>query len=316
MKKLLILLLLFTSPASFAAAPMVKTSAPGYYRFMLGDFEITALSDGTAIWPMKKLLTNTTPANVKGALAKSFIRGETETETSVNSYLINTGAKLILVDAGSAGLFGPTLGKLLLNLAASGYKPEQIDEIYITHLHNDHVGGLLSNGEPAFANAIVRVDQHDMDFWLSKENLDKASEENKGYFQGPTISLAPYLKANRVKSFDGNIALVPGISSVSSRGHTAGHSGFLVESKGQKLMLWGDIIHFGALQFDVPSVTIKFDTDSKAAVVQRKKAFAQAAKEGFLVGASHIPFPGLGHVRLDGKRYVWVPVNYGVMPQT
>ena len=314
MKKLLILLLLFTSSTSFAAAPMVKTSAPGYYRFMLGDFEITALSDGTAIWPMKKLLTNTTPANVKSALAKSFIPGETETETSVNSYLINTGAKLILVDAGAAGLFGPTLGKLLLNLAASGYKPEQIDEIYITHLHNDHVGGLLNNGKPAFANAIIRVDQRDMDFWLSKENLNKASEENKGYFQGPTVSLTPYLKANRVKSFDGDTELVPGISAVSTRGHTAGHSGFLVESKGRKLMLWGDIIHFGALQFDVPSVTIKFDTDSKAAIVQRKKAFAQAAKERFLVGASHIPFPGLGHVRLDGKRYVWVPMNYGVMP--
>lgn len=314
MKKLLIYLLILIPALSFAAAPMVKTSAPGYYRFMLGDFEITALSDGTAIWPMKKLLTNTTPANVEKALAKSFLPSKMETETSVNSYLINTGEKLVLVDAGSAGLFGPTLGKLLLNLTASGYKPEQIDEIYITHLHNDHVGGLLHNGKPTFANAIVRVDQHDIDFWLSKENLNKASEENKGYFQGPTVSLAPYLKANRVKSFDGNTELVPGISAVSTRGHTPGHSGFLVESKGQKLMLWGDIIHFGALQFDVPSVTIQFDTDSKAAVVQRKNAFAQAAKEGFLVGASHIPFPGLGHLRLDGKRYVWVPMNYSVMP--
>lgn len=314
MKKLLIYLLILTPALSFAAAPMVKTSAPGYYRFMLGDFEITALSDGTAIWPMKKLLTNTTPASVEKALAKSFLPSEIETETSVNSYLINTGEKLVLVDAGSAGLFGPTLGKLLLNLAASGYKPEQIDEIYITHLHNDHVGGLLHNGKPAFVNAIVRVDQHDLDFWLSKENLEKAPEANKGYFQGPTDSLAPYIKSNRVKSFKGNTVLLPGIKTVNTHGHTAGHSGYLVESKGQKLMLWGDVIHFGALQFEEPSVTIQFDTDSKLAAAQRVKAFAQAAKEGFIVGASHTPFPGLGHLRLDGKKYVWVPLNYTVLP--
>lgn len=314
MKKLLIYLLILTPALSFAAAPMVKTSAPGYYRFMLGDFEITALSDGTAIWPMKKLLTNTTPASIEKALAKSFLPSEIETETSVNSYLINTGEKLVLVDAGSAGLFGPTLGKLLLNLAASGYKPEQIDEIYITHLHNDHVGGLLHNGKSAFVNAIVRVDQHDLDFWLSKENLEKAPEANKGYFQGPTDSLAPYIKSNRVKSFKGNTVLLPGIKTVNTRGHTAGHSGYLVESKGQKLMLWGDVIHFGALQFEEPSVTIQFDTDSKLAAAQRVKAFAQAAKEGFIVGASHTPFPGLGHLRLDGKKYVWVPLNYTVLP--
>lgn len=314
MKKLLIYLLILTPALSFAAAPMVKTSAPGYYRFMLGDFEITALSDGTAIWPMKKLLTNTTPASIEKALAKSFLPSEIETETSVNSYLINTGEKLVLVDAGSAGLFGPTLGKLLLNLAASGYKPEQIDEIYITHLHNDHVGGLLHNGKPAFVNAIVRVDQHDLVFWLSKENLEKAPEANKGYFQGPTDSLAPYIKSNRVKSFKGNIVLLPGIKTVNTHGHTAGHSGYLVESKGQKLMLWGDVIHFGALQFEEPSVTIQFDTDSKLAAAQRVKAFAQAAKEGFIVGASHTPFPGLGHLRLDGKKYVWVPLNYTVLP--
>ena len=117
---------LATVGAAHAAAPMVKTSAPGFYRMMLGDFEVTALSDGTADLPVDKLLTNTTPAKVKSALAKSFLTAPLE--TSFNGYLINTGTKLVLIDTGAAKLFGPTLGNLVANLKASGYQPEQVDE--------------------------------------------------------------------------------------------------------------------------------------------------------------------------------------------
>lgn len=121
-------------------APQVKGQAPGYYRMMLGDFEITALSDGMVALPMTKLLTNSTPARLERALARSYLKDLVE--TSVNGYLINTGPKLVLVDTGAAGLFGPTLGSLLANLKAAGYQPEQVDEVYITHMHPDHVGGL------------------------------------------------------------------------------------------------------------------------------------------------------------------------------
>jgi glyoxylase-like metal-dependent hydrolase (beta-lactamase superfamily II) len=124
-----------------AAGPMVKTQAPGYYRVMLGDFEVTALSDGTVKLPVRDLLTRTTPARVDAALKRSFLANPVE--TSVNAYLINTGSKLVLVDTGAAGLFGPTLGSLQANLKAAGYQPEQVDEIYITHMHPDHVGGLV-----------------------------------------------------------------------------------------------------------------------------------------------------------------------------
>jgi glyoxylase-like metal-dependent hydrolase (beta-lactamase superfamily II) len=292
---------------AMAAAPMAKVSAPGYFRMMLGNFEVTALSDGTVDLPVDQLLMES-PAKTKQALAAQFLSAPLE--TSVNAYLINTGSALVLVDTGAAGLFGPTLGKLLANLKASGYEPAQIDEVYLTHLHPDHVGGLVANGVPAFPNAKVRADRLDAEFWLSEANLAKAPEASKGFFQGAMGSLNPYVAAGKFVPFAGDTDLLPGIKSSSSYGHTAGHTNYVIESQGKKLVLVGDLIHVAAVQFGHPAVTIVFDGAPKAAAAARAKAFTQAAKEGTLVGASHLQFPGLGHLRSTGKSYQWLPVNY------
>jgi glyoxylase-like metal-dependent hydrolase (beta-lactamase superfamily II) len=297
-----------SAPAALAAAPMAKTSAPGYYRMMLGDFEVTALSDGTAAMPLAKLLTGIKEADAEKALARNFMKSPDE--LSVNAYLINTGSKLVLIDTGAAKLFGPTLGNMAANLKAAGYQPEQVDEIYITHLHADHVGGLMAGDTLVFPNAVVRADKADADFWLSQANLDKAPADQKDFFKGAMASLNPYIKAGKFKAIEGDGELVPGVRAMATHGHTPGHNIYLVESKGQKLMLWGDLMHVAAVQFDKPEVTIQFDTDSKAARAQRLKVFAMAAKEGYIVGAAHVSYPGLGHLRAEGKGYVWVPVNY------
>ncbi|WP_081987209.1 MBL fold metallo-hydrolase [Caballeronia zhejiangensis] len=294
-----------------AAAPQVRTSAPGYYRMLLGDFEITALSDGTVALPVDKRLNQPAP-KTQSALAKSFQKAPLE--TSVTGYLVNTGSKLVLVDTGAAGLFGPTLGRLAANLKAAGYQPEQVDEIYITHMHPDHVGGLMVGEQRAFPNAVVRADQKEADFWLSQTNLDKApDDESKGFFKGAMASLNPYVKAGKFKPFSGNTDLVPGIKALASHGHTPGHTTYVVESQGQKLALLGDLILVAAVQFDDPSVTIQLDSDSKSAAVERKKAFADAAKGGYLIAAAHLSFPGIGHIRAEGKGYRFVPVNYSVV---
>jgi len=292
-----------------AAAPQVKTQAPGYYRMMLGDFEVTAISDGTVMLPMDKLLTNTTPARIEKALGRWYLTSPVE--TSVNGYLINTGTKLVLVDTGAGTLFGPTLGNFVANLKASGYQPEQVDEIYITHMHADHVGGLMSGDKRAFPNAIVRADKKDADYWLSQANLDAAAPDAKGFFQGAMASLNPYVAAGKFQAFEGDTELVPGVRAVASYGHTAGHTTYVVESKGQKLALWGDLMHVAAVQFGDPSVTIQFDTDAKAAAAERKKAYADAAKNGYWVAGAHLAFPGIGHLRATGgPGYIWVPANY------
>jgi len=275
---------------------------------MLGEFEVTALSDGTVALPVDTLLTNTTKAKSDKTLARNFLKSPVE--TSVNAYLINTGTKLVLVDTGAAGLFGPTLGRLAESLKSAGYQAEQVDEIYITHMHPDHVGGLMAGEKMAFPNAVVRADKRDADFWLSQANLDKAPAEGKGFFQGAMASLNPYVAAGKFKPFDGDTELAPGIKAMAAPGHTPGHSLYVVESGGRKLVLWGDLMHVAAVQFAEPSVTIAFDTDSKNAAVQRKRAYAEAAKQGYLVGSAHLSFPGLGHLRAEGKGYTFVPVNY------
>ncbi|MES2152401.1 MAG: MBL fold metallo-hydrolase [Pseudomonadota bacterium] len=300
--------LAFAAAPAWAAAPMAKTQAPGYFRMMLGQFEVTALNDGTVDLPANTILKNIAPAHIDAALAKSFLKNPVE--TSVNAFLINTGSKLVLVDTGAGKLFGPTLGRFLANLKASGYQPEQIDEIYITHMHGDHIGGLEANEQPAFPNALVRAQKAESDYWLSQANMDKAA--SKGGFQGAMKMINPYAAAGRFKAFEGGVELVPGIKALPGKGHTPGHSAYLVESGGQRLVLIGDMIHVGAVQLDDPQVTITFDSDSTLAAHERKAEFDQAAKNGDFIGAAHLQFPGLGHLRSNGKGYTWIPVNYTV----
>jgi glyoxylase-like metal-dependent hydrolase (beta-lactamase superfamily II) len=291
-----------------AKAPLSKLSTPGWYRMMLGDFEVTALSDGTLTLPVDKILTNTTPAKVEAALTRAYLKGSVE--TSVNGYLINTGTKLVLIDTGAGNLFGPTLGKLVANLKASGYQPAQVDEIYITHMHADHVGNLAANGKIVFPNAIVRAGKAEGEFWLSQANMDKAPDAMKDFFKNAMASVNPYVKAGKYKPIEGDIELVPGIRAIAAPGHTPGHTIYEVQSKGQKLVVWGDLMHVAAVQFPDPAVTIQFDSDSPKAAESRKKAYADAAKQGYFVAIAHVSFPGIGQVRTEGTGYEWMPVNY------
>src|SRR2546423_11342645 len=178
----------------------------------------------------------------------------------------------------------------------------------------DHVGGLVTGDKVGFPNATVRADKHDADYWLSEANMDAAPSNAKDFFKGAMASLNPYVAAGKFKAFDGDTELVPGIKAMASHGHTPGHTTYIVESKGARLALWGDLMHVAAVQFAEPSVTIKFDTDPKAAAEQRKRAYADAASKGYLVAAAHLAFPGIRHLRSAGRGSTWVPANYRPVP--
>jgi len=269
------------------------------------------LNDGTTNLPADKLLSDAKPADLKKALDRAYLT--TPVETSFNGFLVNTGSKLVLIDTGAGHFFGPTLGKLADSLKAAGYQPEQVDEIYITHFHSDHIGGLVDGDKAVFPNAVVRADKRESDFWLSKANMDKATEDRKDSFVHAQAALKPYIDAGHFKPIEADGELVPGVLSHATVGHTPGHTSYVVESKGQKLMVWGDLIHVAAYQFGHPDAKMMFDSDGNAGLAQRKKEYAAAAKDGYLVAGAHISFPGIGHVRTDGKGFDWVPVNFSVV---
>ncbi len=297
------LVLALASAPALAAGPQLKGQAPGWYRVQLGAFEITALSDGVLHLPVDKLLQQP-PANTLRALQHAYLG--VPLETSVNAYLVNTGAKVVLVDTGTAGLFGPTAGRVLANLQASGYKPEQVDEIVITHMHGDHIGGASAS---AFPNATLRIDKRDSDHWLAAEQLAKGGDGAKAI----AALVKAFADAGRFKPFDGSkdgVEIVPGVKAFPAYGHTPGHSNYMAESQGQKMMFWGDLMHVAAVQFPDPSVTIQFDSDPATARPAREAAYAAAARDGYYVAVTHVSFPGIGRLRADGKGYDWLPVNY------
>lgn len=304
-----LVLALAAATTAHAAGPTQGGQAPGWYRMPLGAFEVTALSDGTVALPWDKLL-NGSAARIAAAMRQQYVKGSPQ-ETSVNGYLVNTGSKLVLIDAGAAGLFGPTLGRLAKNLEAAGYKPEQVDEIYVTHLHGDHVGGVAADGKPVFPNATVRLHAKEAAFWLDAANKAKAPEAMRDAFDGAMISMKPYLDAGRMKTFDGTaVELVPGIRALSAQGHTPGHTVYEVTSNGATMVVWGDLMHVAWVQFANPDIPVQFDSDQRAAVAQRKKAYADAARRGYYAAVAHVSFPGIGQLRADGKGYRWLPARY------
>lgn len=301
-------------PLAQAEAPQVQTQVPGYYRTQLGDFEVTALYDG-AIELETKLLKNAQPQDLNALLARMFV-GNPKMQTAVNAYLINTGKNLVLVDTGAAKLFGPSLGNIAANLKAAGYSLEQVDTVVLTHLHADHMGGLNdAGGQPIFPKARILAAQEDNDFWLSEKVAAAAPEGMQPFFKLSRDSAAPYLAKGQWATFAAGSELVPGIRAVKANGHTPGHTAFAVESKGQKLLIWGDLVHAHAVQFAKPGVSIEFDVDQKQAIATRKAIMKEAAASKVLVGGMHLPFPGLGHVRAEGKgSYAWVPVEFAPLP--
>ena len=293
-----------------AQTPMSNDATPGWYRMRLGQFEITALSDGTLDLPVDKIFTKVSPGRMRSLLSRAYLSNEVT--LTVNAFLVNTGTRLVLIDTGTgtSQMFGSKLGRLLSNLQASGYSPAQVDEIYVTHMHTDHIGGLMRDGEAGFTNAIVRADASEAAFYLSQSRMDAAPADEREDFESAMAVLKPYVATGKFKPFDGKAELTPGVRAVPAPGHTPGHTIYVIESQGERMVVWGDLMHVAALQFPQPSATIQFDWNTRLSAQQRRANFAEVAKNGYYVAAAHVAFPGIGKLRAEGDGYAWVPISY------
>lgn len=308
--------LLIAATTGAACAAEANPSAPGqlllpqagYYRIQVGNVEVLALSDGTAPLAVNDgLLLNAKTGEVDRLLASYY--QTSPVDVSVTSYLFRLPGHVVLIDAGAGTLIGPTANKLPLGLAAAGLKREDITDIFLTHIHPDHIGGLLVDGKVAFPNATVHVNQKDVNYWFDPANAEKASSTTRPFF-GATGVLKAYVDAGKVKPFDDAVEFFPGMRSQPAYGHTPGHSFYVLESQGQRIVFWGDLVHITAVQFDDPEVAIGFDTDPTKARATRRAAFADAEKGGYLVAAPHLDYPGIGRLRREGNHYRWIPVVY------
>lgn len=298
-----------------AKAPMAATQVPGYYRIMVGQFEVTALHDG-GIELNTSLLRTVTLPDLDRLLSRKFV-GKTVMQGTVNAYLINTGDHLILIDTGAGTHFGPTLGGLLANLRAAGYEPDQVDMVLLTHMHVDHLGGLVNEDEePTFPDATVWVAQAENDYWLSEQIAASMPEERQRFFELARKNAEPYQAEEKWQTFNGGeLVLAPGVRAIKAEGHTPGHTAFVIESEGQKMVIWGDVVHVHAVQFARPEASIEFDVDKQRAVATRKALFQELAASGTLVAGAHLPFPGIGRIRPDGQdSYAYVPIEFATLP--
>lgn len=309
---------LFTAAAApaLAAAPVpVVASTPsesrfqGTYRFRVGDATVTALLDGY-LDAAPEMIPGFEAASVSAALERSqqklFPGG---VRIPVNAFLIEIGGRRVLVDAGTSSFLGDTLGDLNTALAAINVSADSIDMVALTHIHPDHSGGLIdANGAAVFANAQIAVGQTEYGFWHDDAIMASVPESSRGFFQIARNTIAPY--ADRLIMQSGEQEVLPGLTSLPLPGHTPGHAGYLLQSGGEQLLFWGDLVHMTALQFDNPNLTIAFDTDAKQTVETRIGMFDRAVADNLLVTGSHLDFPGLGKVRKSGDSYVYQPAPW------
>lgn len=273
----------------------------GAHHVAIGDIVVSVINDGIHQVSFDDLVADDRAACEQAHLAE--FRSAPPWLT-INCFVIRSGGKLALVDAG----FGPKtpfVGGLLRNLSAIGIGPEDVDVILMTHMHPDHEAGLIdADGKAIFPKAELVLHEDELAFWRDDSAMSRASEAGKGDFALARTALSAY--DNRLRTVTASEVL-PGVRSMPTPGHTPGHTAWLIESSGDGLLLWGDIIHFPGIQFAIPDATVAFDIDGPAAAAGRKEALAFSAAEKIRVGGIHLDYPALGHVVSENSGYRFVP---------
>lgn len=284
------------------AIPRPDRQPSGAHHLAVGDIVVTALNDGQFEGAFAWLAG--VDAATAGALHEAAFR-PVPPQVTVNAFLLRLPGRLVLVDAGCGTAMGPDMGRVAANLAAAGAAPDDVDVVLATHLHPDHIGGLIdAGGRAVFPNAELVVHDAEPRFWGDDAVIANASDANKEFVGLARAAMAAY--GNRMRRVASGEVL-PGVSILPEPGHTPGHSGWLIASGNDTLLIWGDIVHMPGVQFARPEAGIGFDVDGAQAIATRQRIMDMAAADRLRVAGMHLDFPAFGHVARAGSGYAFIP---------
>jgi len=264
------------------AAGGFASESDGIFTIKVGQFEISMLVDNE-----RDGNASIIPGADEAFLKRYIPAGGFKHSTNV--FLIKAPGRIILVDTA----FGGTIFDKMKTL---GVTPDQVDAVLITHLHGDHIGGLQKDGQAIFPKARIYLS------FLEKDHFTRIAVN-----QGAVAALAPY--GSRVETFEpGQLGstlreLLPGITPIAAYGHTPGHTAFLVENGGSRLLIIGDLLHVALIQFPHPEISATYDIDQNAAAAIRRQLLDYAAKNNIPVGGMHMVYPGVGNVEASGFKF-------------
>ncbi len=296
----------FGSEARAAAPAKLDPLRPTAYRFALGDFQVTTVLDGATPMdgPFPIFGENQTPEAVS-AFASSRLLPPDKLVGSFTPVAVNTGADLVLFDTGNAPGARPGTGLLAERLKAAGIDPAQVTVVVVTHFHPDHIGGLMTGGQPTFPNARYVWNGAEYDFWTKPERLSGGTERVAKLAQSHVVPLKE--KATAIKPGDDVVA---GIRAVDAAGHTPGHTAFQLDSGGKRLLVGADFCNHFVLSLEQPDWHVRFDMDKDKAAATRRAILSMLAAERMPFTSYHMPFPAVGFVEASGNAFRYVPVSY------
>jgi glyoxylase-like metal-dependent hydrolase (beta-lactamase superfamily II) len=277
--------------AARAAAEMQGIAPPPFSRFRLGGFEVTTLLAGTRTVPEPQTIfgMNVSPEEFAAASEAAFLPAD-RAQFFFAPVVVNTGTELVLFDTGlEAGATTAALG-------AAGYTPDQVDLVVLTHMHGDHIGGLMTDGAPTYPNARYVTGAIEHNHWMGAAN------------EGFDANVRPL--NDRMTFLDEGGSAASGMTAMLAAGHTPGHMVHLLESEGQRLAIVADTANHYVWSLAHPDWEVKFDADKAAAAATRRAVFGMIAADRIPFVGYHMPFPSLGYVETAGDGFRYVPASY------
>ena len=303
------------TPPVRAAAPQSGKQAPAFYRYKVGSIEITVVNDGVSRMPITDgFVSNASKSDVNAALEAAFLEKDFYAGP-YNPIVVNTGSKLALIDTGTGELAHRSSkglnGRLLLNLAAAGIDVKDIDAVIVSHYHGDHINGLLkADNSIAFPNAEILVPTKEHNFWMDDGEMSRASKPRvvAGFKNVRRLMAGEVLK--RVRTYEWNKEVIPGLTAVGTPGHTPGHTSHIIASGAKTVYVQADVTHAPFLFARHPDWHFMLDIEPVEAEATRRKVYDMLVAEKMLVQGFHYPFPSVGHVEKNGTGYREVLVNW------